>query len=475
MTQAFEGATTGARLERKGLLSGNADSLAVRELNDLRKRSRHLCRNNALAISAKNKTATHQLGQGIKVQFSKKSVQKEWNVFIENPSVDSYGDLYNLQHLILHTEFEAGEVFALMHIKEHEKSKVPLKVQTLEPEHLDLRFNQALNIRNGIEFDDFGKPEKYHFWKYDPTDFQNRKINSRVVVEARDVLHVFNRTRPSQWRGIPRLAGCLLSIYELDELLDAALVRQKLAQAMGWVVEYEGNEMPLVGATHNGTDPETGEKQLLQKITPGGVHYFKPGQRVKFATSEDIGNNFSQFIRTQIQLIASCLDLTYEQLTGDLSGVNYSSIRAALIEISKRVETVRKLVFINLFLKPLVERFLELGKIYIGQSFSNVTYKFVFPKEEWVDPLKDAQADLLEVQAGFSTLEAKLAERGVEDFDAHIMQLAKEQGLKIVLTSNPSQAQKQTAEGAKNKTAKTKTGQNPTKNTEPPTTGNEDE
>ena len=233
--------------------------------------------------------------------------------------------------------------------------------------------------------------------------------------------------------------------------------------------------MPLVGAAHKETNLETGEEQLLQKITPGGVHYFKPGQRVKFATSEDIGNNFTAFIRTQVQLIASCLDLTYEQLTGDLTGVNYSSIRAALIEISKRVETVRKLVFINLFLKPLVERFLELGKIYVGQSFSNVTYKFVFPKEEWVDPLKDAQADLLEVQAGFSTLEAKLAERGVEDFDAHIMQLAKEQGLKIVLTSNPAQAQKQAAEGAKNKTEKTKTGQEPTKNTEPPTTGNNDE
>jgi capsid protein len=88
-------------------------------------------------------------------------------------------------------------------------------------------------------------------------------------------------------------------------------------------------------------------------------------------------------------------------------------------------------------LKPLVERFRELAALYESAEMGNASYKFVLPKTEWVDPLKDAQADVLEIRAGLATLEEKLAERGVEDFDVHMAQLVKEQNLDIILDSNP--------------------------------------
>ena len=34
-----------------------------------------------------------------------------------------------------------------------------------------------------------------------------------------DILHVFQRTRPGQWRGVPLLASVMLTIYEMDEFL----------------------------------------------------------------------------------------------------------------------------------------------------------------------------------------------------------------------------------------------------------------
>jgi capsid protein len=137
-------------------------------------------------------------------------------------------------------------------------------------------------------------------------------------------------------------------------------------------------------------------------------------------------------------MVASCLDVTYEQLTGDLTKVNFSSIRAGLIEFRRRVAMTQQLIFITQGLGPLAERFKELAGVYLSaNSVSNATYKIILPKTEWVDPLKDAQADIAEIRSGLATLEEKLAERGVEDIESHIKQLAKEQGYDIILDSNP--------------------------------------
>jgi hypothetical protein len=108
-----------------------------------------------------------------------------------------------------------------------------------------------------------------------------------------------------------------------------------------------------------------------------------------------------------------------------------------LIEMRKAVSLVQQQVFINLALEPLVQRFKELGGVYISGSFPAAKHTFVLPKNEWVDPLKDVQADVEEIRAGLATFEDKLAERGVEDIDAHIAMLKAFQKLDLTLTTNP--------------------------------------
>jgi lambda family phage portal protein len=233
----------------------------------------------------------------------------------------------------------------------------------------------------------------------------------------------------------------LLPLYELDELLDATLVRQKLAQIVAWVVELEGTMRPALATIDSEIDPNEpaseGRSSQIQTILPGGIHYLQEGERIKFATTEDIGNNFVEFVNTRVRSIASALGVTYEQLTGDLSSVNFSSIRAGLIEMRKDVAIIQQQIFINLALEPLVQRFKELGGIYVSGSFPASKHSFVLPKNEWVDPLKDVQADVEEIRAGLATFEDKLAERGVEDIEAHIELLKKFQKLDLTLSTNP--------------------------------------
>ena len=437
---AFDGASDNFRLERKGLLSGDANSLAARELKHLQNRSHHLIRNNPAAVTARNRLVAHWIGNGLKVKWADKKMQSAWDAFIKNPSIDGHGTFANMQNLIGSGYFESGEVFARMVIQRRDDCPIPLKLQVIEAEQLDPLYVRPKNIRYGIEFDSFGKPVNYHFWNRHPYALLDSSIVlQREPISADDILHVFLRERPGQWRGIPKLAPALLSIYEMDELTDATLVRQKAAQAIGWIIKKNSSgALPLLGTIEQSAvqDQETIGKKL-QKILPGGIHYLAEDEDFQFAAVEDIGSNLVTMLEHNWRLIASSLDVTYEQLTGDLTKVNFSSIRAGLIEFRRRVAMTQQLIFINLFIGPLCKRFQELAKIYISANAASADYTIVLPKTDWVDPLKDAQADVLEIRAGLATLEDKLAERGVEDIDAHIAQLLKEQGYDVVLDSNP--------------------------------------
>lgn len=460
----FDGASNEYRLQRKGLLKGDADKIAARELQYLWARSHHLCRNNAAAITAKNRLQAHWIGAGIKVNWSSNALQKLWDSFASDPSIDSWGDLYNLQNLWAGGYFESGEIFTRMIVQRTPGQSVPLKLQTLEAEYLDPLFYAPENTNYGIKFDQFGRPLEYNFWKRNPYNLSILGTGTieRVAVPASDVLHIFQRDRPGQWRGIPKLTSVMLPLYEMDELTDATLVRQKAAQAIGWIIKKrEQGALPLIGALQTepvqSTDPETGKSKKLQKILPGGIHYLQNDEDFVFASTDDIGPNLVVLLEHQWHLIASALDVTYEQLTGDLSNVNFSSIRAGLIEFRRRVAVIQQLIFINLAIKPLTARFKELASIYTNLDVKTATCKFILPKTEWVDPLKDIQADVLEIQAGLATLHEKLGQRGIEDFEDHIKTLTEEQELSVVLTTNPSKNAKPDAKAGNNTSGRSMT------------------
>jgi capsid protein len=75
---------------------------------------------------------------------------------------------------------------------------------------------------------------------------------------------------------------------------------------------------------------------------------------------------------------------------------------------------VQRHLFITLGLEKVTSRFQELAGVYESQAMLEAIPHYYVPRRYGVDDLKDAQADLLEVQAGFATLESKLEERHTE-------------------------------------------------------------
>ena len=434
---AYEGATTSYRMEQRGLAQGDQDTVAARELKNLWARSHYLVRNNACSITAKKRLLANWIGTGITVAWvnpnktPNKKLQKIWDTWAQECNYDGYGNLYTTEAGWGGALFESGESLTQMIISKRKTSRIPLALKGLEAEQLDPLFNKVssestgLNpvipaeqdVRTGIGFID-GKPVTYYFWKKHPgSKLPTAPGNVRIAVPAEDVIHIFERERPGQWRGVPMLAAVLLNIYEMDELVDATIQRQKAAQAISWIIGNTSVTNAVAPGTVRQTadttevDPVTGKRKVIIQSAGGNVQYLNKGEEVYFSSIDDIGSNLPVLLEDEWSKIAAALGLAYHQVTGDLSGVNFSSIRAGLNELRIRIEMVQEHLFITLGLSKVTARFQELAGIYESAAMLEAIAVYNTPRRYGVDDMKDAQADVLEVQAGFATLESKLKER----------------------------------------------------------------
>ena len=447
---AFEGASKSYRLAQKGLLTGEADSLAARELLTLQMRSKHAIRNNGYAKTAITKYVT-SLGT-IKVNWidakgkRHTAMQALWDEFAANPNLDGHGTLDNTQSIWHYEVFGTGTAFSRMIIKrEGNTNKVPLKLQNI-PSQLHNVFYMGNNTtdeitRNGITFVD-SKPTKYYFRKgiYEQQWYQVDNTFPQVEVPANELLHLFVRENAGQWLGIPNLASILIPLYELDELNDATISKQKAAQAIAWIIE---NTNPLnmtpTGSPVTVKDKDNNDK-IVFKSTGGNTQYLNKGEKINFYQSTDIGANLPVLIKSELHRIAAAVGVPYHTLTGDTSGLDFSSIRAIGIELRHRIEYIHHFYTIPLGLNPLTSYFKELAKLYSNKVAGAIpTYQL--PRFYGVDELKDAQADLLEVQNGMATLQSKLDERHTtfEDIVADRARI-KEAGLDNLLISQSTMA-----------------------------------
>ena len=113
-----------------------------------------------------------------------------------------------------------------------------------------------------------------------------------------------------------------------------------------------------------------------------------------------------------------------------MSQANYSSLRASLIEFRSRVEQLQFHILVPQLLRPVWRRWLTL-EILAGRidapGFENdpeswLGAEWYPPAFPWVDPLKDAEAEVALIQAGLKSRRQAVAERGydVAALDAEI-------------------------------------------------------
>lgn len=436
LSNGFDAASQSARLANWQTTGAGINSLINGGGDTLRQRSRDTIRKNPLADNAISSYVSNCVGTGIKPEslhpdlVIRKLINTTFDRWTSEADVTGNTNFYGLQALICRSTFEAGEVFARSRYRRlSDGLTVPLQIQVLESEHLPYFKNERLAngnvISSGIEYNPIGQRVAYHLYREHPGELQQYMDGWQLSrVPASSVAHTFQVIRPGQNRGLPFLTQSLLKLHDLDRYDDAELTRKGLAASHVAVI-YDEDDTSILPEEDEGEDGTP-----ISVLEPGTTTRLRGNQRIVFSEPSDVGGMYTQFMKMQLRIIAAGIGITYEQLTGDLEGVNYSSIRAGLLEFRRRCEQFQSFVLAHQFCRPVWKDFIEAGVLagifnaaeYASFPERYLAVNWVAPKWPWVDPLKDLQAEELAVRCGFKARATTVQETGenVEEVDEKI-------------------------------------------------------
>jgi len=419
----YEGAAGGRRFA--GLFAfGNPVAATAAASPILRGRQRTMVANNPWTANAVESLKSAMVGTGIKPQSLhadpgiKVKQQTLWNAWGDRADIEGLCDIYGFTARAVGAMVTDGETFVRL-----ETVGRDLRLRHIPAEQVDANYSADVGtgrIVAGVEFDASGTRVAYHIFRDPPgAPFPLSGASDRIRVPASDIVHLFNPTWPGQVRGVSSLATILLRLHELDQLEDAQLVRVKLgAMLAGFIKDPEGSNAGLDGTAKNGI--------LESGLEPGTLKVLPPGADIAFSEPVEVGD-ITGWLKLQLRGIAAGIGIPYEQLTGDLSDVNYSSIRAGLVEFRRRIEALQHNVIVFQFCRPVWRQLMLLamlrGDLPNAETLdAYCTVNWIPPGWDWVDPEKDAIADALAIAAGLKSRREVVAARGydIEQLDADI-------------------------------------------------------
>ena len=400
---------------------------------EMNARARWLVRNNGYAANAVESWAANVVGSGIKPSSRldqprrKEALQDLWEAWTDEADAEALTDLYGLQRRAAREVFITGEAFLRFRPRRAEDGLlVPLQIQMLPaemlPTHKTGPADNGNPIRQGIEFDLIGRRVAYHFYRRHPSDSTDPgMVGETVRVPAEEVLHIIDPVEAGQLRGVSRFAPAIVKLCLLDQYDDAEIDRKKVAAMYAmFVTSPEGDD-------HGPLDPEEGEDL---EVSPGAIVNLEPGQDVKVADPADSGSTYEPFqFRTLLQ-VSAALGVPYSYLTNDVTRGNFANSRLSLMEFRRRVEAWQHGVLVYQMCRPVWKRWMDVAQMsgalrlpsYERRRAEYQSAKWLPTRWDWVDPLKDTNAELAQIGAGLKSRTQAVSERGydVEQLDREI-------------------------------------------------------
>ncbi len=413
----------------------------IGDLRILRARSRDLARNAPLAGGAINTNVTHVVGTGLSLQPAidyeylgiteeaaqawQDNVLRRWRAWAEVPQCDvtRHQNFYGLQSLAFRSMLESGDVFILMPM-----TSGRLALQLVEADRIsnpDLGPDTSKRVA-GVELDDAGAPVAYHIAKKHPGRLVGASAGPWQRVEAfgpssnrRNVLHLFERLRPGQTRGVPYLAPVIEPLKQLARYTEAELQAAVISAAFALFIKMDpqafqelfddnGQASYLSAATSwDGSYPDTGLNG------PGKAVNLLPGEEPVMQSPGRPNEKFDPFFMALARQIGLRLEIPLEVLLKHFTS-SYSAARAALLD-AWRVFRCRREFLATYFCQPIYEEWLAWeisnGRISAPGFFADEMILNSYCGATWVgdgpgsiDPTKDVEAARARVEMGISTL-----------------------------------------------------------------------
>lgn len=458
----------------------------------MRQRGRILYMSSPLATSAINTNRTKVIGVGLSLKSAidrevlglSPNAAKDWQRRTEaefrlwadqKANCDAIGmnNFDALQQLALVSWLMSGDVFAVikrykptpvspyslrLHIVEADRVSTPEDYGggTLYPGITDgVDRDTGNKIYDGVEVDANGMVVAYHVRNTYPWQVTSEETKW-VRVEAYgkqtglpNILHVMSSERPDQYRGVTYLAQVIEPLLQLRRYTESELMAA-LVQSFftAWITtKTDPSEMPFdeVGAgdiagvplANPGADNVSRSKNEYE-MGPGTVQHLEDGEEITFGSPNIPSAGFDTFVKTFCKLIGAGLGMPYDVLVKEYNS-SYSSARAALLDAWEDFRMRRKW-FVDDFCQPVYTLWLAeavaRGRIKAPGFFNDPLIRAAWCGARWIgpvqgslDPKKEVEANILQIQNALRSHEQITRETGGGDFEENVEQLKRENEL----------------------------------------------
>lgn len=358
----------------------------------------------------------------------------------------------------------AGEVLGAVEWMDKEVRPFNTAIQMIDLDRLSNPdgVSDTLTLRRGVVRDRHGAPLGFHVRMAHPADnTYDAKTWTWKYVPIRkpwgrfQMIHLFDRARPDQSRGISDLTAALkvLRITQKfrDIVLQNAVVNATFAAAIESELPSEVVYQQLGGASPTAvTDYASSYLDSVAKYVGGSknlaldgvrIPHLYPGTKLALHQAGTPGGVGTDFEKSLLRYLAADLGISYEELSKDYSGSSYIASRAAMNQTARRMGAKKKTgadSFANHVYRLWLEEALNTKKItsvrrsmpnwYDGlnaEAYSNCTW--IGAGRGQTDELKETQAARLRIDARLSTHEIEVARIHGADYREVFAQSQREQ------------------------------------------------
>ncbi len=413
-------------------------------------RARYLVRNNGYAFGATECFAGNLIGTGITPEWAlddrlagdtddkKQAIETCWSDWTDECDAEGITDFYGLQRRVARELFIAGECFIRRRPRfVTDDLAVPVQLELLPSEQLPTERNLWLEngnrIRQGIEYNQNNQRVAYHFWKVHPGDVtQSPNFGKIVIVPAEDILHIHDPVESGQIRGLPRLTPTIVALWMLDAYDDAELERKKTAALFSVFIKRQDPTPTFLDRIVEQAAEDTLTGAVTVDLQPGVAHQLLPGEDVTVAAPAEVGTSYDHFQYRTLTKFCAAVGLPYTGVTGDMTMANYGSMRGAMLEIRRRLDALQHSVIVYQMCRPVSRWFLDAAALSgaltlpgyarlqpgagangaCRRDYQRITW--TPPKWDWIDPLKDVQAEVIAINAGITSRSAVVRGQGMD-------------------------------------------------------------
>lgn len=386
----------------------------------------------------------------------REQIVREFALWADTPicDADRVDNFYKLQRLAFLSYCMNGDAIALLPMKHQAGQPYDLRVRLVEADRVcspngfdrlspcKVQGHEVTSIVQGVETDEDGMVVAYwicnrhplsNFGTVRPEEMRWQRVEAYgAETGRRNVLHIIDRERIGQRRGVPMLAPVLEAIKQLGRYTDAEIMAAVISSMFTVFVQSETatDARPFGEMLPQEQQVDSADTSSIE-LGPAAIIGLNPGETVNFADPKHPNAGYDAFTNAMLKQIGAALEIPLEVMMKQFT-TSYSAARGALNEFWRTCQMQRD-GFVDDFCRPIYEEWfaeaVARGRINAPGFFDDPAIRKAYTECVWngpartnLNPVQEVNAAVQRVDAGFSTAEEEAAQMTGGSYSANIKQ-----------------------------------------------------